>query len=140
MANQRATVVEIDPQHRVWVAVARMSACGACQQKTACSSSSMLNSGATQKIQVNANQHLLQIGDSVDIYIAENTLWKGLIYLYLVPLLALVLGALLGQYMAGELGAVTASIVMSIVALVLVKRLTQTQKHNYLPIVIKKLK
>lgn len=140
MANQRATVVEIDPQHRVWVAVARMSACGACQQKTACSSSSMLNSGATQKIQVNANQHLLHIGDSVDIYIAENTLWKGLIYLYLVPLLALVLGALLGQYMAGELGAVTASIVMSIVALVLVKRLTQTQKHNYLPIVIKKLK
>lgn len=140
MANQRATVVEIDPQHGVWVAVARLSACGACQQKTACSSSSMLNSASTLTIQVDANQHLLQIGDSVDLYIAENTLWKGLIYLYLVPLLALVLGALLGQYMAGELGAVTASIVMSIVALVLVKRLTQTQKHNYLPIVIKKLK
>ena len=140
MANQRATVVEIDPQHGVWVAVARLSACGACQQKSTCGSSSMLNSESTLTIQVDANQHLLQIGDSVDLYIAENTLWKGLIYLYLVPLLALVLGALLGQYMAGELGAVTASIVMSIVALVLVKRLTQTQKHNYLPIVIKKLK
>lgn len=139
MLEQQATVVNIDDQGGVWVFATRQSACGACEQKTACHTPSVLTAPSSS-VKVQANNYPLIIGDEVLISIAEQTIWHGLLYLYVYPLLALLVGALLGQYLAGELGAILGAIGLTALVLLHVKQLTQQQNDNYLPTVIKKLK
>ena len=138
MLEQQATVVNIDANNDVWVLAARQSACGSCQQSEQCHPSSVLTAPSLA-IQVKKNQHDLKIGDEVVIEIAEKTLWHGLFYLYVYPLGALVVGAMLGQFLSEEWGAVIMASVCFMMALVHVTQLTQHQNDNYLPTVIKKL-
>jgi positive regulator of sigma E activity len=90
-------------------------------------------------IQVKKNQHILSVGDEVIIEIAEQTLWYGLFYLYVYPLVALVFGSIIGQFFEGEWGAALMASLCFVMALVHIKQLTQQQNDNYLPTVIKKL-
>jgi sigma-E factor negative regulatory protein RseC len=103
MLEQQATVVNIDANNDVWVLAARQSACGSCQQSEQCHPSSVLTAPSLA-IQVKKNQHDLKIGDEVVIEIAEKTLWHGLFYLYVYPLGALVVGAMLGQFLEARNG------------------------------------
>jgi len=138
MLEQQATVVNIDAKNQIWVLAARQSACGSCQQSAQCHPSDVLTPPSLA-IQVKKNQHILNVGDEVIIQIAEKTLWHGLFYLYIYPLVALVFGAVIGQFFEGEWGAAMMASILFMMALVHVKQLTQQQNDNYLPTVIKKL-
>jgi len=138
LLKQHATVVNIDSNHHIWVSAARQSACGSCQQAKNCHQPSIFQAHSLP-IKVQSGAYHLQVGDEVSIEIAEQTLWQGLAYLYLYPLLALSIGASIGQYWAGESAAIGGAALLFALALVHVKQLTKRQNDKFLPTVIKKL-
>lgn len=140
MLSQQAVVTKIDEQG-VWLSAVRQSACGSCQQQRACQQSSdwLKSSAQSSLILVSASQWVLHKGDVVEIIIPEQQLWQGLIYLYVLPLLALTIGALFGQYYAQEVGAVLFSMSAFVVTLISIHYTQQRQHHNCLPIISKKL-
>jgi sigma-E factor negative regulatory protein RseC len=86
------------------------SGCHGCAAKSACGTGLLGDylSGAS-RIRVALNGHNLaeiSLHDRVVIGIPENTLATGALRVYLLPLLMLVIGALAGEKLAGEAGAV----------------------------------
>lgn len=140
MLIQQAVIVKIDEQG-IWVRAARQSACGNCQQQKSCQQSSdwLKNSAQSSLILVSASQLGVNIGDTVEIAMPEQQLWQGLIYLYILPLLALTLGAIIGQWYAQEIGAVLFSACAFVVSLVSIHYTQQRQHDNCLPIISKKI-
>lgn len=140
MLIQQAVIVKIDEQG-IWVRAARQSACGNCQQQKSCQQSSdwLKNSAQSSLILVSASQLVVNIGDTVEIAMPEQQLWQGLIYLYILPLLALTLGAIIGQWYAQEIGAVLFSACAFVVSLVSIHYTQQRQHDNCLPIISKKI-
>lgn len=138
MLEQQATVVKIDKNHEIWVSATRQNACGSCQQAKKCHQPTIFDAHSVP-IKVQSGAYHLQVGDEVNIEMAEQTVWQGLAYLYLYPLLALLIGASIGQYWLGESAAMGGAALLFCLALLHVKHLTQRQNHKFLPTVSKKL-
>ena len=140
MLIQQAVVAKMDEQG-IWVSAARQSACGNCQQEKSCQQSSDWLKSTTESslILVSPSQLSLNIGDLVEIAMPEQQLWQGLLYLYVLPLVALSFGAIIGQIFAQELGAVLFSISAFVLSLVSIHYTQKRQHHNCLPIISKKI-
>lgn len=140
MLIQQAVIVKIDEQG-IWVSATRQSACGNCQQQKSCQQSSdwLKSSAQSSLILVAASQLVVNIGDTVEIAMPEQQLWQGLLYLYVLPLVALSFGAIIGQWYAQEIGAVLFSIAAFVVSLVSIHYTQQRQHDNCLPIISKKI-
>lgn len=139
MLEEHAVVVALVENGQVLVATQRQSGCGSCQSKTSCGAKALNNTTLQQTMNADANGHSLAINDVVVLGMAESIIWQGMLQLYVWPLIALSVGGVLGQYLAGELGAVIGAIVGLSVSLWAVAWRTQREQNNYLPIVIKKL-
>ncbi len=140
MLEERGVVVEVTEQGIVSVLTQRQSACGQCQNEKACSSQLLTSSSKSQQTTiVNANGLLLAKGDEVLLGVSEVMVWRGLLQLYIWPLVALTTGGIGGEKIANELGAIVGSFMCLALALWSVRWLTQRDSDNYLPIVIKKL-
>jgi sigma-E factor negative regulatory protein RseC len=140
MLEERGVVVAMAENGQVFVATQRQSACGNCQSEKSCGTNLLANSSAQrQTMTVNANGYSLAIDDVVLLAIDESVVWLGMLQLYVWPLTALILGAILGQSLAGEIGAMIGAFGCLILSLWSVRWRTQRENDNYLPIVIKKL-
>ncbi len=140
MLEERGVVVEIAENGQVFVATQRQSACGSCQSEKSCGSNLLNNSISQQQVMsVNANGHSLAIDDVVLLAIDESIVWLGMLQLYVWPLIALIIGGILGQSLSGEIGAMIGAFGCLILSLLSVRWRTQRENDNYLPIVIKKL-
>jgi sigma-E factor negative regulatory protein RseC len=140
MLEERGIVVAIAENGQVSVVTQRQSACGNCQSQQACGTHVLNNHKLQhQTITVNSNGHQLAINDVVLLAIDESVIWLGLLQLYVLPLIALILGAVLGQSLAGEKGAIIGAFGGGVLSLLSVRWRTQRENDNYLPIVIKKL-
>lgn len=88
-----------------WVATQRQSSCGSCAVNKSCGTSTVAKMFGDREHRVYArNQIQAHEGDTVVVGISEATLLKGSLLLYLMPLLALIVGGLLGELMAGQMG------------------------------------
>lgn len=101
MIEERGRVLSIE-QGAVWVETVRRSACDSCQARNGCGQSVLqrLGLGARQGFLrvVNEQPELhCQVGDEVIIGIPENAVLQGSAVVYLMPLMALFVGALLAQ-------------------------------------------
>ena len=89
-----------------WVEVDRRSACGSCAASGGCGTASIaryLHRG--QRIRLRAIDRVgVRPGDTVVLGLEEGAMARGMLRMYAVPLLALLLGALAGQLLAGALG------------------------------------
>lgn len=140
MLEERGVVVEVAENGQVFVVTQRQSACGNCQSEKSCGTNLFANSSAQlQTMTVNANGHHLAIDDVVLLAIDESVVWLGMLQLYVWPLIALIIGGLLGQCVAGEVGAMIGAFSGLMLSLLFVRWRTQRENDNYLPIVIKKL-
>ena len=105
MLEERGIVVAVAENGQVSVVTQRQSACGSCQSETSCGTNLLADSSKQQQtIVVNANGHHLAINDVVLLVVADSVIWQGMLLLYVGPLMALILGGVLGQVVAGELG------------------------------------
>ena len=104
-----------------WVETSRRSSCGSCEAKGC-------GTGALSQVLGRKSQRLwvkntigAEAGEQVVLGISESALIKGSLAVYLVPLLALMGGGLLGEVMAAQLSLSTegTSIAFALIALAL---------------------
>ena len=78
------------------VETVRTSSCTACQAKSACGHHAIAKVSSSNRMRMMVSDSLdSQIGQEVVVGIPEDTLLKASVWMYLVPLLGLVLGAVL---------------------------------------------
>jgi sigma-E factor negative regulatory protein RseC len=90
MLEESATVVKIENQ-QIWVA-AENNGCSGCAQKSGCTTANLGKILKRKPVSV-ANSLPLSVGDKVIVGIEEIVLLKAAFLLYVLPLIALLIGA-----------------------------------------------
>jgi sigma-E factor negative regulatory protein RseC len=102
--EESATVTQVG-EGFAWVETQRQSACGACAVRTGCGTATLAKVLGQRQRQLRAiNRIGAHVGDRVVIGLAEGALLQGSVAVYLVPLLAMMLAAGLGEMLAANLG------------------------------------
>ncbi|MEE9493454.1 MAG: SoxR reducing system RseC family protein [Gammaproteobacteria bacterium] len=115
MLTENAEIVRVQGG-KVWVRTSRQSTCGSCSVRQGCGTSviSKVVGNRQSEIEVLASGDY-KPGEQVVIGIQESALVRGSLAVYLVPLLALFAGALMGNWLANA-GSSTQTEAMSIFA------------------------
>lgn len=128
MMTESVRVVAVGKDH-LWVEAVSRSACGNCQARAGCGHS-LLSRWAekTSYLKVPLDQHdsrRFAVNDQVTLAIPEQTVVKGSLLVYCLPLLLLTMGALAGQHIIGsEAAAITGSLLGLLLGGLLVKGLS----------------
>ena len=97
MIEERAVVAEAGAGY-VWVEIQRRSACGSCQASDGCGTAALAKAWGVRSMRTRALSTLsLQPGDEVIVGLADGVLLRGALLAYLLPLVLLLAGAMLGQ-------------------------------------------
>ena len=97
MIEEPAVVVEAGAGY-AWVETRRRSACGACSASEGCGTAALARAWGERRARVRAISTLpLRPGDAVIVGLAEGALLRGSLLVYLLPMVLLLAGALLGQ-------------------------------------------
>ena len=115
MIVEQAQVASID-ESGAWVTTIRRSACDACSARAVCGQR-LLNKHTSSTAQVHAlfkpdeAPPALNVGDRVQIGVPREVVALGSLWLYLVPVLALVLGAVLfGRIFGPDVGSLVGAL------------------------------
>lgn len=97
MSEELATVVAIDGDH-VWVECERRSACNGCQQQPSCGTGTLAKAFPSKapRLRVRLTAEV-RVGQQIRVGIPQASLLRGAALVYVLPLLCLLVGALLGQ-------------------------------------------
>ena len=112
MIEEEALVSRIN-NYQVWVQTLKTSSCGKCAQSSGCSTSLLEKYIPKRDIAVDTDLSLAE-GDKVLVGIDEGMLIKGSLLLYIVPLAALFLGAIAGEFLSGFITSPSSDIVIAI--------------------------
>jgi sigma-E factor negative regulatory protein RseC len=99
MIEESGKVVNVDSQG-VWVETVRQSACSSCAARNGCGQKLLASVGQGKRFVFkvnNPNNLVVTEDDDVLIGIEEGSFIKATIFMYLIPLLALFVGALLAE-------------------------------------------
>lgn len=118
MIEEFGKVVKVDSQG-AWVETMRQSACASCAARNGCGQKLLVQAGQEKRF-----IFLVKIPDAVYVKpddnvllgIAEGAFLKATIFMYLLPLLGLFLGAVLGDILWGNELATIATAFMAMVA------------------------
>lgn len=101
MIRQPATVVSIDDQ-QIWLDVERQSSCSGCKLRNGCGTGLLARHVGRRfsRLAVPRTENL-QVGEQVEVQIAEKELLHGALMMYLLPLLGLIGGAGLVNILTG---------------------------------------
>jgi sigma-E factor negative regulatory protein RseC len=101
--EEQGRIVAVEPG-AVWVETVRYSACQSCAANKGCGHAMMdgQRAGSRARIRALTDQSSLQIDDQVVLGIPEGILLHGAVMVYLLPLLLMFAGALLGEYFGPE--------------------------------------
>ncbi|MCC7311004.1 MAG: SoxR reducing system RseC family protein [Sulfuritalea sp.] len=105
MSRCEATVVAVKG-HEVWVEVPeRAPSCGNCKTVDACQTG-LLGRGSGPRRYLLENRIGAGVGDHVQLTVADGTVWRASLLSYVLPLLLAIGAAAIGQFAAGDSGAV----------------------------------
>lgn len=105
MIEETGWVVQVDRDGAAWVETERRSTCSGCGLKNGCGSGVLAQVLGRRRSQVRAhNLAGAGVGDQVLLSLQENALLRGSLAVYLVPLLLMFGGALLGEHLEGAGG------------------------------------
>ena len=108
MIEETAWVVGQEGDH-IWVEAERKSTCGQCAASKGCGTGALATVLGRRPMRMRARNTIdAHVGDQVVIGLQESALIKGSIAVYLLPLVALMVGALIGQGLAPQLGVASA--------------------------------
>jgi len=147
MIEEQAEVTRVNGSE-VWVETQRRSACGSCSASGGCGTSVLAKvlGNRSRPMRVVCSVEVAQ-GDQVVIAINDAALVRGSLAVYLVPLLGILLGALLGEWWAEQLGAtselyaILGAIVGIGLGLLWLRRFTQRISNDldYQPVVLRRI-
>jgi len=142
MIEETGTVVDVN-NDGIWVETIKSSACASCAARNGCGQKLLASVGDGKSMVVNvSNPHEFQVSaqDSVLIGVEEGAFLKATLYVYLVPLIALFLGALVGELLSlSEGGIILCSLLSLSVSLIGVKYCSKTlfRSCKYQPVLVK---
>lgn len=97
MIEERAVVAETSHGY-AWLDIQRQSACSGCHANAGCGTATLAKIWTGKRMRVRALSDLpLQPGDEVIVGVADGMLLRGALLAYLLPLMLLFAGAILGQ-------------------------------------------
>ncbi|HEY8158453.1 MAG TPA: SoxR reducing system RseC family protein [Methylobacter sp.] len=143
MIEESAVVVKIE-NHQVWVESGPYSACGACLQKTSCSTNAIGSVLKKKSVPVDSDIQL-KTGDQVMVAIDESLLLRASLLLYLMPLIALFSGAgvanwLLADHASADLWVAGSAMLSFLISLWLINKAQGLLILSYArPIVVRKV-
>ncbi|QSA98345.1 SoxR reducing system RseC family protein [Methylococcus sp. EFPC2] len=138
MIEEEAWVASVE-NGRVWIEKQRKSACSGCQQTCASSVTAGLFAAKTVRIPVFTGQPL-QVGDKVVVGIRESALVLASARIYLLPLLALIAGALMGKIAGATDPFVALAGLAGLVLYLLVFRtFSHTDSVDLRPVILRKI-
>lgn len=106
----------------VWVEVPeRAPNCGSCKTADACQTGLLGLSAGPRRYRLE-NRIGARVGDHVQLTVADGTVWRASLLSYVLPLLLAIGGAAIGQFAAGDVGAVTGMLAGLGCGLVLLRR------------------
>jgi sigma-E factor negative regulatory protein RseC len=141
MIEERAVVAEVGPGY-VWLDIQRQSACGACHASAGCGTAALAKVWSGRSTRVRAMSELpLQAGDVVIVGLADGVLLRGALLAYLLPLVLLLAGALLGESAfagAGEEPVILLGVLGLGLGFLAVRTLSRRLRHDprYQPVVL----
>lgn len=91
MPEELSIVVKTDYPH-IWINRIQQSACSGCQQQTHCSAAALNGLFKPKPIRIESELPL-NIGDQVIVSVAESSLLRAALIMYLLPLVAIFCGA-----------------------------------------------
>lgn len=97
MIEERARVVQTGERY-IWVETERRTGCGACGVE-ACSATLLAKTFRQRRLRI-ATDLPWQVGDQVIIGLEQQALLRGALTVYMLPLAMMLLGALLGKWLA----------------------------------------
>lgn len=104
MTEERARVTAVEPGH-AWVETMRQSTCGSCAARGGCGTSVLGKVLGRQAVRVRAVDRVgTAIGDEVVVGLDDTALLRGSLAVYMLPLLALIGGALIAESIAPQWG------------------------------------
>ncbi len=140
MIEQVATVVRLEGE-RAWISAERESSCGQCAMRKGCGTSVLANVLGRRSVNMSAlNPVQAQPGERVVIGLDESAMLRGALAVYLVPLLALIVGAslLAGQ---GDGAAVAGGALGFLAGLSWLRRFHRRIRHDprYQPVILRRM-
>ena len=97
MMTEEASVVAIDGDH-AWVEARRRTACGGCTASKGCGTGLIARFFSGRPVRLRAiNPVAAEVGERVVVAIAEDVLLRSSFMAYILPLITLFIGALIGQ-------------------------------------------
>ncbi len=120
MSQCEARVVAVSGSE-VWVEVAGRPPCGNCKTADACQTGLLGLTTGPRRYRLD-NRIGAQVGDQVQLTVAEGTLWRASLWSYGVPLLLAIGGAVIGQSVSGDEAAVAGTVVGLVFGLGLLRR------------------
>lgn len=140
MSTEEGTITKVS-ENTAWVKVRRSSMCDACNCQRTCS---ILGGGETMEAEA-LNTADAQVGDRVLLKIPSTLLFKVSFIFYMIPVIFLISGVILGMKMARnyslepELGAMIMGILGCILAFLIIRLFAKKVQKNkaYVPEVIK---
>ncbi|MDH5600117.1 MAG: SoxR reducing system RseC family protein [Gammaproteobacteria bacterium] len=147
MITETAIVVSIE-NNQTWVETQRKSACGQCSANKGCGTSVLSKVIGNKLSKIKAINNInAQVGDEVVIGLKEQSLLKGALMTYMLPLVFLFIFSLVGQVVSENLQFQDSEllvIIFAVVGLLLGLRQVKVfsidiaENENYQPVILKK--
>lgn len=147
MIEEQVVVTATTPEG-AWVEGIQQSACGSCSAKAGCGQHTMSQLGkkvtlwlpfdsqfasASGLSEEGLSINSLSVGQQIVVGLPEGAILRSTLVLYGVPLLALVLGAILGHSLWGELGSILSAVLFMLLGFKLAGRISEKFKRQWQP-------
>lgn len=142
MIEEQGKVVEIDATG-VWVETVRQSACASCAARNGCGQKLLASAGQGKRFIFRVNNPdniLVHENDDVLLGIEEGAFLRATLFMYLIPLLALFVGAVIGNYLfVNEIATIIFSFLALTLSFVFVRYGSQPlfRSYRYQPVLMK---
>lgn len=139
---EEQVIVTATTEQGAWVEGIQQSACGSCSAKAGCGQHTMSQLGKkvtlwlpfSSQLQPDTDlKSMLKVGQQIVVGLPEGAILRSTFVLYGVPLLALVLGAMLGHFLAGEVGSILLSIFALVLGFKIAGSISDRNKQNWQP-------
>lgn len=131
MIEEQVVVISIEVGG-AWVEGVQQSACGSCSAKAGCGKHTMNQLGRKVSLWLPHDVDL-SIGQQVVVGLPEGAILRSTMALYGIPLIFLLLGAILGHALLGELGSIVFSVLLMLLGFIVARRRAHKNKHNWQP-------
>jgi sigma-E factor negative regulatory protein RseC len=133
MIEEQVVIISIS-NDGAWVEGIQQSACGSCSAKAGCGQHAMRQLGRKVTLWLPLQDiNEFTVGQQVVVGLPEGAILRSTLVLYGLPLIALVLGAIVGHFAAGEIGSIISSVLAMVLGFQLARRWSHKNQQHWQP-------